>query len=93
MEFLNWLDGTEIPEDADWLIVGDFNLIRSFDDRNKPGGNVNEMLTFNAVISRLGLVDIPLKGRKFTWSNKQTNPLLEKLDCFFYFCLMDLVIS
>lgn len=41
------------------------------------------MLTFNAAISNLGLIDIPLKGRKFTWSNKQTNPLLEKLDWFF----------
>lgn len=41
------------------------------------------MLQFNAVISHLGLVDIPLKGRKYTWSNMQDNPLLEKLDWFF----------
>jgi hypothetical protein len=31
----------------------------------------------------LGIIELPLKGRKFTWSNLQSNPLLEKLDWFF----------
>jgi len=34
-------------------------------------------------ISALGLVELPLKGRRFTWSNKQPSPLLERLDWFF----------
>jgi hypothetical protein len=35
------------------------------------------------VISNLGLQEIPLKGRNFTWSNMQQNPLLEQIDwCF-----------
>lgn len=83
LEFLAWLDGTHIPEDADWLIVGDFNLIRSLENMNKPEGNISEIMQFNAVISNLGLVDIPLKGRKYTWSNMQDDPLLERLDWFF----------
>jgi hypothetical protein len=33
-----------VADDIDWLIVGDSNLIRSPSDRNKPGGNINEML-------------------------------------------------
>lgn len=41
------------------------------------------MLQFNAVISHLGLIDIPLKGRAYTWSNMQDDPLLERLDWFF----------
>lgn len=41
------------------------------------------MLLFNAVISELGLVEHPLKGKSFTWSNMQEEPLLEKLDWFF----------
>lgn len=41
------------------------------------------MLKFNEAINALGLVDIPLKGRKFTWSNMHEIPLLEKLDWFF----------
>jgi hypothetical protein len=38
---------------------------------------------FNEAISNFGLVDIPLKGKKFTWSNMQDSPLLQRLDWFF----------
>jgi hypothetical protein len=78
--FLHWLNSLVIPDDENWLLMGDFNLIRSPQDRNKAGGNINEMLLFNEAISNLGLVDIPLKGRKFTWSNMQNSPLLQRLD-------------
>lgn len=63
--------------------MGDFNLIRSPENRNKPGGNVNYMLAFNNAINSLGIIELPLKGRKFTWSNMQENPLLQQLDRFF----------
>lgn len=72
-----------MPDDQEWLIVGDFNLLRKPEDRNRPGGNASEMLLFNEAISSLGLVEIPLHGRKFTWTNKQHPPLLERLDWFF----------
>jgi hypothetical protein len=42
-----------------------------------------DMLSFNEAISNLGLVELPLKGTKFTWSNMQKVPVLEKLDWFF----------
>jgi hypothetical protein len=35
------------------------------------------------LLSSLGLTEIPLHGRKFTWINKQHLPLLERLDWFF----------
>ena len=38
---------------------------------------------FNEAISELGLIELPLKGRQFRWSNMQDSPLLEKLDWFF----------
>jgi hypothetical protein len=41
------------------------------------------MLLFNEAISNLGLVELPLEGRKYTWSNMQKTPLLERLDWFF----------
>jgi hypothetical protein len=41
------------------------------------------MFLFNEVIGHLGLLELQLKGRKFTWSNKQRSPLLEQLDWFF----------
>jgi endonuclease/exonuclease/phosphatase family metal-dependent hydrolase len=44
---------------------------------------MEDMMFFNSIISNLGLQEIPLKGRKFTWSNMQQEPLLEQLDwCF-----------
>ena len=62
---------------------GDFNFIRSEENRNRPGGDVNDMFRFNDIIGHLGLVELPLKGRAFTWSNMQEQPLLEQLDWFF----------
>lgn len=47
------------------------------------GGNTNEMLLFNEVISALGIEEIPFHGRKYIWTNKQQPPLLERLDWFF----------
>ena len=41
------------------------------------------MFIFNEIIGHLGLLELPLKGRRFTWSNMQENPLLEQLDWFF----------
>lgn len=61
----------------------DFNFYRSLENRNRTGGNLNDINIFNAIISNLGLMEIPLKGRKYTWNNMQDNPLMEQLDwCF-----------
>ena len=45
-----------MPNDVDWIMMGDFNFIRTPEDRNKPGGDVKEMLMFNEAISELGLI-------------------------------------
>jgi hypothetical protein len=57
--------------------MGDFNFISQPSDRNKPRGNVNDMLIFNEAISNLGLIELPMKGGKFTCCNKQHDPLLK----------------
>ena len=72
-----------MPIDIDWILIGDFNFIRSPSDRNKPGADVNDMLMFNEAISNQGLVELPLHGREFSQSNMQQNLLLVKLDWFF----------
>ena len=82
-EFIDWFQNIVIPDDQNWLIVGDFNYIRYPINRNREGGNVNDMLAFNEAISALALVEIPIKGREYTWSNMQNAPLLEKLDWVF----------
>ena len=72
--FTNWLFDLDIPSTEDWLLLGDFNYIRSPDNRNKPGGDVNDMFTFNDFIREQCLTDLPIKGRNFTWSNMQQTP-------------------
>jgi hypothetical protein len=53
----------QIPSKENWLLVGDFNFIRSQDDRNKPGGDINDMFIFNEIIGHHGLLELQLKGR------------------------------
>ena len=62
--FINWLHDIIIPDDANWLLLGDFNFMLTMDNRNKPGGDINDMFIFNEVIGHLGLIELPLKGRK-----------------------------
>jgi exonuclease III len=81
--FVQWLYDLIIPDDELWLFMGDFNFIRSQDNRNRPGANINDMFLFNELIDHLGLLELPIKGRAYTWSNMQRDPLLEQLDWFF----------
>lgn len=53
----------------DWVLGGDFNLIRHPENRNKPGGDLTEINLFIEAISDLDLIDIPFSGRNFSWSN------------------------
>jgi hypothetical protein len=80
---MNWFGNVQMSDEVDRLIVGDFNLLRKPEDRNRPGGNIAEMMLFNEAMSSLGIVEIPLHGRRYTWTNKQQPPLLEILDWFF----------
>lgn len=84
-DFVSWFKNIQMPDQVDSLIVGDFNLMRSPENRNRPGGDVTEMFLFNEAISAPRLVELPLHGRKYTWTNKQHPPLLERLDWFFHF--------
>ena len=52
-----------------WLLLGDFNLITSVEDKNNRNINRAMMGRFRRLINDLELRDLPLHGRKFTWSN------------------------
>jgi hypothetical protein len=73
----------DISPNEHWLFVGDFNFYRSMENRNREGAKFSDMAIFNEMISHLGLVELPIKGRAFTWSNMQSCPILEQLDWFF----------
>jgi hypothetical protein len=55
-----------MSEETDWLVVGDFNLLRKLEDRNRPGGNISEMLEFNAAISNQRFKELKLHVTKYT---------------------------
>jgi hypothetical protein len=38
---------------------------------------MQDISTFNGIVGNLGLQEVPLKGRAYTWSNMQQEPLLE----------------
>jgi hypothetical protein len=65
-DFLNWFHNIDIPKETDSLIVGDSNLFRRPIDRNKLGGNIYDMLSFNAVMSNLRIEELKLHGNKYT---------------------------
>ncbi|XP_078177822.1 uncharacterized protein LOC144572230 [Carex rostrata] len=45
--------------------------------------NFNNMSQFNKLITDLQLLDVPLRNRTYTWTNKQPNPIFSKLDRVF----------
>lgn len=63
LAFISWLYNWDTSHMEDWILLGDFNLMRTPENRNKLMGHTQDMLLFNDVIQHLDLVDIPFKGR------------------------------
>jgi exonuclease III len=76
ISFLQELRDIRLANQGPWIIVGDFNLIYKAEDKNNNNYNRAMMGRFRRLIDDLDLKDIPLHGRKFTWSNHHTNPTL-----------------
>ncbi|KAL4367675.1 hypothetical protein GQ457_05G016460 [Hibiscus cannabinus] len=62
--------------------ANNFNLVRHPEERIGVGSNRVEMKIFTEFINSLGLVDIPLQDRHFTWSNFRDKPSFSRLDRF-----------
>ncbi|XP_026445022.1 uncharacterized protein LOC113345459 [Papaver somniferum] len=82
MRELFWNDLKEIRtwSDEAWCFVGDVNSVRSDTERNKPGGDLRNMSFLNNFIAEKELMDLPLHGSAYTWSNRHEDPLLCRLD-------------
>lgn len=63
-----------------WVIAGDFNMIYSAEDKNNDNLNRALMGRFRRFVNDLELKEIPLIGRRYTWSNEREAPTLVKLD-------------
>jgi hypothetical protein len=53
--FINWLNSLHFEDEINWMLIGDFNFYRSLQDRNREGGNMQDIMVFNEIISNLGL--------------------------------------
>jgi hypothetical protein len=69
---------------------GDFNLIRSDQDKNNDRINWPRLELFNNHIAAWGLREIPRTGARFTWTNKQLNPVRCVLDRVFFSPVLNL---
>ncbi|GJU68923.1 putative RNA-directed DNA polymerase [Tanacetum coccineum] len=67
--------------DAVWIIFGDFNVVRCYDERFGCLFDISEANSFNDFISRVGLFVFPLGGRRFTRFDKNGSKA-SKLDRF-----------
>jgi endonuclease/exonuclease/phosphatase family metal-dependent hydrolase len=83
LAFLRNLATHDPGDDIPWIIAGDFNLTRHPSDRNNANFSTSEVELFNDAINTLGLFELPLRGRKYTWSNKRATPTLIRLDRVF----------
>lgn len=62
-----------------WLLGEDFNFYRGPDDRNKPGGDPNEMSSFNNLILDLDLTELPSVEEDLLGATCRKTPCLSKL--------------
>ncbi|CAN0907175.1 hypothetical protein LINGRAHAP2_LOCUS24661 [Linum grandiflorum] len=76
---------TELRVFSQWwqmplCFMGDFNLVRSLDEVSTGDRNSAEMELINDFIADLELIDLPLVGGRFTWTNFHEHPTLSRLD-------------
>lgn len=61
-----------------WVLCGDFNVIRSPQDKSGPAFDIQISTMFNTFINKHCLVEHKLHSRKFTWSNGRQFALLDR---------------
>ena len=70
--------------DAPCCIGGDFNVVRFPSEKSGLVSFNSAMHEFNDFISECGLLDIPLEGGLFTWSNNWDVPAMSRIDRFLF---------
>ncbi|KAM0894533.1 hypothetical protein ACQ4PT_024480 [Festuca glaucescens] len=65
------------------VVAGDFNLIRSPEDKSSTRVDIPRMRMFNDCLADLALREITRVGARFTWSNNRIDPVQSVLDRVF----------
>jgi exonuclease III len=83
MIFLSELRYIQSIVRPEWILLGDFNMIRRAREKNKGSINRRVMRQFNNTIDDLHLLEFELTDRAFTWSNEQMSPTMTRIDRIF----------
>ena len=67
-----------------WCVGGDFNVVRFPPERFGSTSFTAAMREFSSFIFEQGLIDIPLQGGSFTWSNSREVVSKARLDRFLF---------
>jgi hypothetical protein len=82
-EFLGELTLAVEACDLPLVVGGDFNLIRGAEDKNNCNIDWPRVHRFNDCIANLALREVRRGGARYTWTNKQLNPVRCVLDRVF----------
>ena len=72
------LAGLNNRSNLPWCLGGDFNVIRFPSERLRAGRFTRSMYDFSDFISLHGLMDNPLEGGLYTWSNSTSTSRLDR---------------
>lgn len=79
-EFLEEITTKVQETDMPVMIGGDFNLVRKVEKKSYGNVDISLMDAFNDMINTTALRELQRTGNRYTWSNKQTPPILCVLD-------------
>ena len=76
-----WQETLEVRNEvnAHVLVMGDFNEVRYPIERKKCSTMTSSMKDFDDWINSLGVIDLPLIGRKFTWRRGNSYSKLDRI--------------
>lgn len=79
-DFISELQQCCLESNLPLVMGGDFNLIRETKDKSSHQGDNKLMELFNSFIEKNNLREIRRCGARFTWTNKQLNPIQSNID-------------
>ncbi|GMI73679.1 hypothetical protein HRI_001037200 [Hibiscus trionum] len=80
--FFEDLKSFMVGQEVIWCLGGDFNVFLNMEEKSGRSWNCSNMELFRSFIQDTALVDLPLKGGKYTWSSNRDPPTLVRLDRF-----------